>query len=299
LDKSPFAFGYIRVSSERQHKFGASEDAQEKDCVECYQRYQDSHDWGGIFADPAKSAYKLDFIAREAGYELNTRLENGDILIMSKVDRCFRNMKDQAVMMSDWKDRGIILVSATEGWSTADPFGKIVAYMMGAIAERESERRGERIRESNAIRKAKGQPHTGIAPTGFIWAGTPGKRFLKRRLDDQLVMEKIYEWRRKDNVTFEAIWSCLRRQRISHNFYGRAGEWSLGRVISAYYMEIFLRWLDRQNLEIRNIGVTKSIVQASAILNKSGKESMSLKTDLEAVAEMLDSGMPLSENENG
>ncbi len=156
VERKPVAYGYVRVSTERQAREGLSLEEQQERIQRHYEyRLKDTHQWGGFFIDAA-SASKKDLRLRPAGMKLFTALEKGDVVVITKLDRGFRNTRDLLNTLHVWGERGIYANLLDIEVNTDTPSGRLVLTVLAGIAQFESERRGERIRESYALRRSKG-----------------------------------------------------------------------------------------------------------------------------------------------
>ncbi len=60
------------------------------------------------------------------------KLEHGDTLIVWKLDRLGRNLRDLITMLADrWNGRGVKFHSLTEAINTATPTGRAMWQMIG------------------------------------------------------------------------------------------------------------------------------------------------------------------------
>jgi hypothetical protein len=64
-------------------------------------------------------------------------LEHGDILIVWKLDRLGRSLRDLIALLDDLKQRGVKFQSLTESIDTATPTGRGMWQMIGVLAELE------------------------------------------------------------------------------------------------------------------------------------------------------------------
>ena len=62
-------------------------------------------------------------------------LREGDTLVVWKLDRLARSLKQLIATAEDLKGRGIGLISITDAIDTSSPGGMLVFHMLGAIAE--------------------------------------------------------------------------------------------------------------------------------------------------------------------
>jgi DNA invertase Pin-like site-specific DNA recombinase len=73
-------------------------------------------------------------------------LQAGDTLIVWKLDRLGRSVRDLIHMLDDFKDRGVKFRSLTESIDTETPTGRAMWQMIGVLAELERSLIGERTR---------------------------------------------------------------------------------------------------------------------------------------------------------
>jgi DNA invertase Pin-like site-specific DNA recombinase len=72
-------------------------------------------------------------------------LEDGDTLIVWKLDRLARSVRDLAVIIEDFRKRGIEFRSLTEEINTATPSGKLTFHIFAALAEFERDILRQRV----------------------------------------------------------------------------------------------------------------------------------------------------------
>lgn len=65
------------------------------------------------------------------------KLEHGDTLVVWKLDRLGRSLRDLIAMLDDLKNRGVKFRSLTESIDTATPTGRAMWQMIGVLAELE------------------------------------------------------------------------------------------------------------------------------------------------------------------
>jgi DNA invertase Pin-like site-specific DNA recombinase len=74
------------------------------------------------------------------------KLEHGDTLIVWKLDRLGRSLRDLITTLDDLRARGVKLHSPTEAIDTATPTGRAMWQMIGVLAELERSLISERTR---------------------------------------------------------------------------------------------------------------------------------------------------------
>jgi DNA invertase Pin-like site-specific DNA recombinase len=91
-------------------------------------------------------------------------VREGDILVVTKLDRLARSIADLVSLTATLKEKGVELRILNMNLDTASPTGKLMLNLLGAIAEFERELMLERQREGIAKAKADGK-YKGRAPT--------------------------------------------------------------------------------------------------------------------------------------
>ena len=101
----------------------------------------------------------------------------GDAVIVWKLDRLGRSLKDLIETLNILKDRGVDFISLTEKIDTTTPGGKLIFHLMGALAEFERDLIRERTNAGLAAARARGR--VGGRPKKLM---TNGKVALTRQL---------------------------------------------------------------------------------------------------------------------
>lgn len=83
-------------------------------------------------------------------------LREGDTLVVTRIDRLARSLKDLQDIIHDLKARGIALRATEQPIDTSSPAGKAFLDMLGVFAEFETNLRRERQLEGIAKAKANG-----------------------------------------------------------------------------------------------------------------------------------------------
>jgi DNA invertase Pin-like site-specific DNA recombinase len=233
----PIAYGYTRVSTQDQADSGLSLEAQKQEIERYYQYLLAPKDivWGGLFVDPAVSGNTL-FGEREAGGRLNTTLEQGDHVIMAKLDRGFRRTDDCCNMVNQWKQRGVTLHIRDLNLDTSTPTGDMVIKILSIVAEWERRRIAERTAAAVRIARQNGKAANGFAGYGFRLIGPKGH---KRRVPDpeeRATMKRIVK-SRCEGCSWEAIYFEFLKLGIKTR---EGKEWSISRLYRAFQAELVL-----------------------------------------------------------
>lgn len=132
--------GYIRVSKHEQNE-ALQRDALKE--VECEKYYHDRI-----------TGAKFE---RKGLEELLAFVRPGDTVIVWKLDRLGRSLKDLIEILNLLKDRAVDFVSITEKIDTTTPGGKLIFHLMGSLAEFERDLIRERTNAGLAAARARGR----------------------------------------------------------------------------------------------------------------------------------------------
>lgn len=91
--------------------------------------------------------------------EMNKLLwkNQADIVLVFKLDRIFRSLKDCILQLQDWADRGIVFVSLRDpGLNMTTPSGKLMIHLIGAFAEFEASLIKMRVKSGLDHARSKG-----------------------------------------------------------------------------------------------------------------------------------------------
>ena len=84
-------------------------------------------------------------------------LREGDVLVITRLSRAMRSLKDLLALAEDLNGRGIGLVVLKQHIDTTTPTGRLVFHILGAIDEFQRELIVEGTREGLAAAKARGK----------------------------------------------------------------------------------------------------------------------------------------------
>ena len=200
------AIGYVRVSTEEQAKEGISLEAQE----EKIKAFCLAKGWElvKIFSDAGCSAKNLK---REGILFLISFCEKKmcDIVVIYKLDRLTRNVRDLGYLLQDvFEKNGIAFSSVQDSFDTTTASGRLILNFLGCIAQWEREVIAERTKDVLAYKKENFKIY-GPIPFGF-----------KRKKDKLLpckkelsVVKLIYNLREKGE-SFQDIVDHLKNKSI-------------------------------------------------------------------------------------
>lgn len=94
---------------------------------------------------------------RPALLSLLARLQPGDVLVVYKLDRLSRSLRDLCRLLESLEQSGVAFRSLTESIDTSSPAGRMFFHMLGAFAEFERAMIRERCAAGFAAAKQRGQ----------------------------------------------------------------------------------------------------------------------------------------------
>ena len=105
-----------------------------------------------IFSDKATGS-NTD---REGLRLLRVKVEDGDVVLVKKLDRLGRDTADMISLIKEFDELGVAVRFLDDGISTEGSMGKMVVTILSAVAEAERQRILERTNEGRTEAKAKG-----------------------------------------------------------------------------------------------------------------------------------------------
>jgi len=149
---------YARVSTDRQStesQLSVLREYIEKRSWKLYKEYIDAGFTGSNTKRPAFNNMMAD--ARKRSF---------DVLLVYKLDRLSRSLKDLITTLDDLKSLGVDFISYDNGLDTTTPTGRLIFHVVGSVAEFEREVIRERVMAGleNARRKGRRLGRPPIAP---------------------------------------------------------------------------------------------------------------------------------------
>src|SRR3954453_19023765 len=157
------AIGYVRVSTDKQADHGVSLEAQEAK-IRAMATVQGA-EIVELIVDGGESAKNLN---RPGMERLLSLVNEGKVqtVIIAKLDRLTRSVKDLAELLERFQRRGVSLVSVAESLDTGSAAGRMVINIMTVVSQFEREAIGERTRDALQHKKAHRQIYNHV-PYGF------------------------------------------------------------------------------------------------------------------------------------
>jgi len=161
-------YGYIRVSTLQQATEGESLETQLKQ-IGSYSSLKGFNIPPENFITERGVSGSLEFEKRPEGSKLFERLQSGDVLIFSKLDRAFRNTRNALNTLHELKQRGVSVHFIDLGGDvTNDGIGSVIFTILSAFASFERDRIATRIREVKQVQKTEGRFLGGFTRFGYL-----------------------------------------------------------------------------------------------------------------------------------
>ncbi|MFN2535953.1 MAG: recombinase family protein, partial [Pseudonocardiaceae bacterium] len=90
-----------------------------------------------------------------------------DVLLVYRVDRFTRNLRDMVMLLDELEQTGVVFRSATEPFDTATPMGRMLVQMLGMFAQFERDTIIDRVIAGMERKAAKGKWKGGKRPFGY------------------------------------------------------------------------------------------------------------------------------------
>jgi site-specific DNA recombinase len=155
--------GYIRVSTDKQADTGLSLQAQREKLRAMAVVH--GTDLADIIVDAGESAKNLDRPGMERILDL-VRGGEVDTVIVAKLDRLTRSVRDLADLLELFQRKGVSLVSVAESLDTGSAAGRLVLNIMVSVSQWEREAIGERTRDALQLKRSR-REFLGNCPYGF------------------------------------------------------------------------------------------------------------------------------------
>jgi site-specific DNA recombinase len=166
-------YTYRRLSHDDRRSGSCSLEWQQ----ETIQTWLNAHDdrADGDFVDNGVSA-AIPLEGRPEGKKLVSQaVHPGDIIVVARLDRMFRDVEDFRSRLRQWVDQGVSLVSCTEQIDFTSPTGRLIATILAAVSEYERELIGQRTRDAFSSRKTRGLRTSSEPRYGWCLVATGNK----------------------------------------------------------------------------------------------------------------------------
>lgn len=193
--------GYVRVSTEEQANSGLSL-ANQRLRIQAYAAASDII-LTEIIEDAGKSAKTLERPGMQRVLHYIAGQETDGVVIL-KLDRLTRSVRDLGALIEALDNNGVALMSVQESINTATAAGRLVANLLGSVAQWECEVIGERTKSALAVKRMKGEKTGGTTPYGY----TAYRKRLSEHPGEQANIAKMIELR-ATGMGYHAIAAAL------------------------------------------------------------------------------------------
>ena len=161
---------YTRVSTTEQAQEGYSLGEQERQLREIAARQSPDKDFR-LWSDPGVSG-SVPLAERPEGGNMVKALRGGDLVIATKLDRVFRDMRDALNQVEEFRDRQIDCVLLDicpdlKSITSQNSAGQFNFQVLAAAAQFERSRQRERQADSREARRRQGKPMNANPPIGW------------------------------------------------------------------------------------------------------------------------------------
>lgn len=185
------AIGYTRVSTSEQADSGLSLEGQAtRIAAFCTARGWELVD---TVTDAGLSGGTMDRPGLQKILSLVRRREV-DAVVVLKLDRLTRSVKDLCIMLEAFDRRDAVFSSVCDSFDTSTANGRLVLNVLASVAQWERETVAERTSDALQVKKAQGR-RVGAVPFGFS-LGDDGDELVPNPTQLETVAQ-IAEWRRE------------------------------------------------------------------------------------------------------
>jgi DNA invertase Pin-like site-specific DNA recombinase len=133
-----------------------------------------------------------DHLQRSGFEELQRDVFNGEVktVVVWKLDRLSRSLRDGINTLCDWCDRGLRVVSVTQQIDFNGTVGKMIASVLFAVAEMEQETRRDRQAAGIAVAKEEGK-YRGRKPGSTVAKPERARELRKQGLKDAEIAKAL------------------------------------------------------------------------------------------------------------
>ncbi len=158
---------YARVSTRQQMECEYNSLHSQRDKLEAYCKSQDGYAIQGYYEDGGQSG---DSLERPGLQRLLLDIRTGrlDCVLVYKIDRLTRSVKDFHTLMDLFEEHQVDFVSVTQSIDTRHPTGRLLRNILLDFAQFEREMIADRTRDKMRQRAQKGLWNGGTPPFGYM-----------------------------------------------------------------------------------------------------------------------------------
>jgi DNA invertase Pin-like site-specific DNA recombinase len=213
----PKAFGYGRVSTTKQKDNQTRED-QELYCLQIFRQVYKpkGYEWAGFHFD-VKSGGK-PFSEREQGRQVFFSLERGDVLIVSQMDRLWRNKVDGIATLDQLEKRGIDRhvgdIGDLSGFKDNPVALDLVETNLVFAAHILRKMKSQEMSRKNTVKRENGIPVSNTPPMGWKIVGEGMHRRFRVDRNERRMIDAMAELADQGATPFEiSLWAAHRQVR--------------------------------------------------------------------------------------
>lgn len=132
--------GYARVSTEEQNESAQIDALEQADCERIY-----------VEKCSGKSRHRPEL------ERMIDAVREGDVIVVQRLDRLGRSLKDLIELLDGFKEQGVMFISLNEKIDTTSAVGELAFHMIGAIAQFERRLISERTKAGLEAARARGR----------------------------------------------------------------------------------------------------------------------------------------------
>lgn len=232
---------YIRVST--HHQIDRESLPFQRQELENYSKYVLNCDDYVVFEDAGYSAKNTD---RPAYQEMMTRIRAGEFthLLVWKLDRISRNLRDFTEMWDELRESGVTFVSKMEQFDTSSAMGEAMLRIILVFAELERKLTAERVMSIMLARAEKGGWNGSRVPFGYDWSYE--KKRMEVNKEEAAIVRKMFKLYEKMGSS-KSVAQWLQEHGIKTK---RGGEWTNSTVLQVLRNPVYIgiyRWNYRKS----------------------------------------------------
>ncbi|WP_330252907.1 recombinase family protein [Nocardia sp. NBC_00565] len=194
-----------------------------------------------------------------------------DVLLVYRVDRFSRNLRDMVTLLDDLDRHGVVFRSATEPFDTSTPMGRMLVQMLGMFAQFERDTIIDRVIAGMERKAAKGLWKGGRRPFGYLPDATGHS--LTPHPNESPIVGLIYRLYTRDRLGSKAIARLLNER--GHRTT-TSGTWSGHQVLRTLSNPVYIGELSFRDITTHNCHPplidTDLFAEAGRILTERGDD---------------------------
>jgi len=168
-----------------------------------------------------------------------------DVLLVYRVDRFSRNLRDMVTLLDELDQCGVAFRSATEPFDTSTPMGRMLVQMLGMFAQFERDTIIDRVINGMERKAAKGLWKGGRRPFGYTV--NPDTHRLVPNTDESPIVRLIFRLYTQDRLGSKVVARVL-NERGHRTTTG--GTWSAYQVLRVLSNRIYIGELSFREITV-------------------------------------------------